>query len=95
MRTGEILDELAKLARKDEKLKEKFLESRKKKSPYGEFCKIANGLGYDICIGDLIDAGDEYISLLERSVNGGGANHSVLSGEDDFYEQFFIAIENE
>ena len=56
MRTGEILDELAKLARKDEKLKEKFLESRKKKSPYGEFCKIANELGYDICIGDLIDA---------------------------------------
>ena len=92
MNIGTILDELAMKARKDEKVRDAFLASREADSPYSEFCKIAQSLGYDICIGDLLDAGDQYVSLLERSVNGGGANHSVLSGEDDFYAQFFAAI---
>ena len=90
--TGVILEELAKIARKDSKVKQRFFDSRQSEDPYGEFCKIANDLGYDISVMDIIDAEDQYLGLLEKSVNGGGANHSVLAWTDDFLAQFFNAI---
>ena len=90
--TGVILEELAAIARKDNKVKQRFLDSRQSEDPYGEFCKIARDLGYDISVMDIIDAEDQYLGLLEKSVNGGGANHSVLAWTDDFLAQFFNAI---
>ena len=39
-----------------------------------------------------IDAEEQFLGLLEKSVNGGGANHSVLEGTDDFFAQFFNEI---
>lgn len=89
---GTILKELADKARKDEEIKKAFLESKESEKPYFEFCKIANELGYDLSVMDLIDAGNTYIETLARSVNGGGANHTVIFGSDDFYDQFFNEI---
>lgn len=89
---GSILEELAKLARKDDKIKKAFIESRSSEAPYVEFCKIAGSLGFELSVMDLIDAEDNYMGLLEKSVNGGGATHTVLFGSDDFYAQFFNEI---
>ena len=41
---------------------------------------------------DILDAEDQFLGILEKSVNGGGANHSVLQGSDDFSAQFFNEI---
>ncbi len=90
--TGAILEELAAIARKDPNLRQRFLDSRESEQPYREFCRIAQSLGYDLSVMDLLDAEDQFLGLLEKSVNGGGANHSVLQGSDDFYAQFFNEI---
>lgn len=90
--TGAILEELAAIARKDKKVRQRFLDSRESKDPYREFCEIAQELGYDLTVMDIIDAEDQFLGLLEKSVNGGGANHSVLEGTDDFLAQFFNEI---
>ena len=90
---GSVFQELAEKARKDEGIKQAFLKSRESEKPYYEFCKIANELGYELSVMDLVDAGNTYIETLARSVNGGGANHTVLYGSDDFYTQFFAEIE--
>ena len=91
--TGAILEELAAIARKDKNIRQKFLDSRNSGQPYQEFCKIAQSLGYDISVMDILDAEDQFLGLLEKSVNGGGANHSVLEGTADFYAQFFNEIQ--
>lgn len=92
MNVGEILQEIAAKARKDEKLKEAFKLSRNSENPYSEFCKIARGMGYELYPMDIIEAGDRFLGLLEKGVNGGGATHTVIYGSDDFYEQFFKEI---
>lgn len=90
--TGAVLEELAEVARKDKWIKQRFLDSRESEDPYREFCKVAQDLGYDLTVMDIIDAEEQFLGLLEKSVNGGGVNHSVLEGTDDFFAQFFNEI---
>ena len=42
---------------------------------------------------ELINAGEEFYATMRRSTNGGGENSPKLSGEDDMYELFMVAIE--
>ena len=70
--TGAVLEELAAIARKDKGIKQRFLDSRESEDPYRDFCKVAQDLGYDLTVMDIIDAEEQFLGLLEKSVNGGG-----------------------
>ncbi|MCF0134776.1 MAG: hypothetical protein HUJ72_12985 [Blautia sp.] len=93
MDTLEILDELTHRARKDPAVRQKLLDTRSHDQPLDAFCKAAHDLGYDLYVMDLIDAGEDFYATMRRSTNGGGENSPKLSGEDDFYELFFAAIQ--
>lgn len=88
-----MLDELQNKALKDETLRNRFLDTRTKPSPIGEFCKICREEGYEIYDMDLICAGEDFHAAMKRSTNGGGENSPMLAGQDDFYELFLAAIE--
>ena len=87
-----MLIELENMARKDEALRQRFLETRKEKYPMESFCRLCRELGYEIYEMDLIEAGEEFYATMKRSTNGGGENSPKLDGQDDFYEMFFAEI---
>ena len=89
---GYILDELMKRAREDEEVRQALLATRKDKEPLIALCNAAQEMGYSLYPMDLLDAADEWVGQMIKSVNGGGANHSEVNIQNDFYEQFFIAI---
>ena len=88
------LEELQRKAKQDPLLKKRFLETRKEADPVTEFCNLCQELGYPVYAMDLIGAGEEFYAAIRRSTNGGGENSPALLGEDDFYEQFFVDLEN-
>ena len=92
MDTAVILDELQKLAKRDEKVREALLATRSAADPLAEFCRIARDLGYELYVMDLVTAGEEFYASMRRSTNGGGENSPMLEGEDDFYELFLAGI---
>lgn len=89
-----ILDELQNKALKDEKLKEKLLETRKETDPLSAFCRTCRELGYELYEMELIAAGEEFHAAMKRSTNGGGENSPMIKDEDDFYELFFANLED-
>ena len=92
MDTVTKLDELQKLAKRDEKVREALLATRNSADPLSEFCRIAGDLGYELYVMDLVTAGEEFYASMRRSTNGGGENSPMLEGEDDFYELFLAGI---
>lgn len=88
------LEELQRKAKQDPLLKKRFLETRKAADPVTAFCNLCQELGYPVYAMDLIGAGEEFYAVIRRSTNGGGENSPALLGEDDFYEQFFVDLEN-
>lgn len=88
------LEELQRKAKQDPQLKKRFLETRKAADPVTAFCNLCQELGYPVYAMDLIGAGEEFYAAIRRSTNGGGENSPALLGEDDFYEQFFVDLEN-
>lgn len=88
------LEELQRKAKQDPQLKKRFLETRKAADPVSAFCQLCQELGYPVYAMDLIGAGEEFYAAIRRSTNGGGENSPALLGEDDFYEQFFVDLEN-
>ncbi len=88
------LEELQRKAKQDPQLKKHFLETRKAADPVSAFCQLCQELGYPVYAMDLIGAGEEFYAAIRRSTNGGGENSPALLGEDDFYEQFFVDLEN-
>lgn len=88
------LEELQRKAKQDPLLKKRFLETRKAADPVTAFCNLCQELGYPVYAIDLIGAGEEFYAAIRRSTNGGGENSPALLGEDDFYEQFFVDLEN-
>ena len=88
------LEELQRKAKQDPLLKRRFLETRKAADPVTAFCNLCQELGYPVYAMDLIGAGEEFYAAIRRSTNGGGENSPALLGEDDFYEQFFVDLEN-
>ena len=87
-----MLIELENMARKDEALRQRFLETRKEKYPVESFCRLCRELGYEIYEMDLIEAGEEFYATMKRSTNGGGENSPLLEGEDDFYELLLATL---
>ena len=88
------LEEVQRKAKQDPLLKKRFLETRKAADPVTAFCNLCQELGYPVYAMDLIGAGEEFYAAIRRSTNGGGENSPALLGEDDFYEQFFVDLEN-
>ena len=88
----EMLEEIQHKALKDERLKNKILETEKAKEPLDEFCRVCQQEGYEIYPMDVIIAGEESYAAMKRSTNGGGENAPMLDGEDDFYELILAAL---
>ena len=89
----EKLKELQEKALHDETMKQALLATRTEKEPIIAFCKKCQEFGYEIYPMELINAGEEFYATMRRSTNGGGENSPKLSGEDDMYELFMVAIE--
>lgn len=94
MEIYEMLDQLQKEARRNQALRQRLLETRRAKDPFGEFCRTCRALGYEIYEMDLVNAGEDFYAAMRRSTNGGGENSPMLEGEDDFYELFFACLED-
>ena len=92
MDTLEKLDELKKLAMKDETVRKELLDTKNEKSPLDAFCKIATEHGIELYPMDVVEVGEEMYSTMKRSTNGGGENAPVIDGQDDYYEMFLMEI---
>ena len=92
MNIGEMLDELARKARKNKSLRRELLATEHTDEPVENFCRICRREGYEIYAMDLLTAGEEAYAAMRRSTNGGGENSPLLSGEDDYYEMFLADI---
>ena len=88
-----ILDELQNKALRDERLRERFLQTRNAENPLKAFCEVCQEQGYELYPMDVIAAGEEFYASMRRSTNGGGEKSPLLEGEDDFYELFLAALE--
>ena len=95
MNTVELLDQLQHRAWKDEQLRKELLATKNEKEPLSAFCKLCQGLGYEIYEMDVICAGEEFHAAMKRSTNGGGENSPKIDGEDDFYELFLAGLSME
>ena len=93
MEVGAILVELQEKAKRDEALKTTLLATKQEADPLAAFCETCRELGYPLYEMDLVVAGEEFYAAMSRSTNGGGENHPMLDGEDDFYELFFACLE--
>lgn len=93
MEVGAILVELQERARRDEAVKKRLLDTKLAKDPLAAFCTACRDMGYELYEMDVIVAGEEFYATMSRSTNGGGENHPMLDGEDDFYELFFACLE--
>ncbi len=89
MTVGEMLDELKRKAKKDDRIRTMLLDTKKQPNALSAFCSVCRDLGYPIYEMDLIQEGEEAYAAMRRSTNGGGENSPLLSGEDDYYEMFF------
>ena len=95
MNTVEMLDELQNKALHDERLKYRFLKTKEEEDALGAFCRVCRELGYEIYEMELVNAGEEFYAEIKRSTNGGGENSPLLDGQNDAYELFFAALEQE
>lgn len=93
MEVVEILDEVKKMAKRDEKVRQELLATRQAENPVSAFCTKVRKMGYPLYDMDLILAGEEFYALIKRSTNGGGENSPALEGEDDFYGLFLAELE--
>lgn len=90
MTTFQKLDRLTELARADQGLRQKLLETRQAKEPLLAFCALAQEAGVDLTAGELFSAGQEYSDNQCKSTNGG--NPSPYAYFDDTYENFLESI---
>lgn len=92
MEVAEILDELMRKCKRDEGLRQRFLQTREAEHPLEAFCALSGELGYPMYVMDLATAGEQYYADMRRSTNGGGENSPLLEGEDDYYGMFFAEL---
>ena len=85
------LEKLLNLAKSDLKIKSELLETKSTQNPVEDFCKLAQELGFDVTMGELMAVGQNSNDAKLRSVNGGGVDG--IDGWDDAYEQFFLTLE--
>ena len=85
------LEKLLNLAKSDLKIKAELLKTKTTQNPVEDFCKLAQELGFDVTMGELMAVGQNSNDAKLRSVNGGGVDG--IDGWDDVYEQFFLTLE--
>ncbi len=85
------LEKLLDLAKSDSKIKAELLKTKSTQNPVEDFCKLAQELGFDVTMGELMAVGQNSNDAKLRSVNGGGVDG--IDGWDDAYEQFFLTLE--
>ena len=85
------LEKLLNLAKSDLKIKAELLKTKTTQNPVEDFCKLAQELGFDVTMGELMAVGQNSNDAKLRSVNGGGVDG--IDGWDDAYEQFFLTLE--
>lgn len=93
MNVEDMLEQLYKLAVKDEALRKRLLSTRSAASPLREFCRIAQEVGLPLYEMDIIEFGEASYAAMKRSTNGGGENSPRLCYEDDAYELFLSELE--
>lgn len=77
-------------AKRDKAVRDLILATRTAPDPYKAFCTVAQSLGYDISLFELVDIGQAFCDTMLRSVNSGGTES--FDEWTDFYEMFFAAI---
>ncbi|HIU30547.1 MAG TPA: hypothetical protein IAB66_00075 [Candidatus Caccousia avistercoris] len=65
------LDRLLEAARQNPSLKRRLLDTRQAADPMDSFCTLAQQEGYQVYLGDLFAAGQEYSDNQCKSTNGG------------------------
>lgn len=85
------LDRLLEAARQDPALRQRLLDTRSAPDPMDEFCILAQSLGYEIYLGDLFAAGEEYSDNQCKSTNGG--NPRPYNSFNDTLEFFLTELE--
>ena len=93
MDTGELLEELIKLAKDDANLRDKLLATRTSATPLSDFCRIGREAGLELYEMDMLEFGEASYAAMRRSTNGGGENAPLLKWEDDAYEMFMMELE--
>lgn len=89
---NEKLIKILDAARRDEKFKRELIKTREQRDVMDSFCKVVASKGYNITVGELFSIGEEYMSNLLKSVNGGAAY--PIEDWSDWYEDFFIMLSN-
>lgn len=85
------LDRLLDAARQDSTLRRRLLDTRTAPDPMDAFCNLAQSLGYEIYLGDLFAAGEEYSDNQCKSTNGG--NPRPYDSFNDTLEFFLAELE--
>ncbi len=85
------LDRLLEAARGDAALRGQLLATRGAADPMDAFCALAQSRGYEITLGDLFAAGQEYSDNQCKSTNGG--NPRPYDSFDDTLASFLSELE--
>ena len=93
MDTGELLEQLIKMAKADTGLRTRLLATRSSSTPLSDFCKISRDAGLELYEMDVLEFGEASYAAMRRSTNGGGENAPLLKWEDDAYEMFMMELE--
>jgi hypothetical protein len=93
MDTGELLEQLIKMARENKELRMRLLSTRSSSTPLSDFCKISREAGLELYEMDMLEFGEASYAAMRRSTNGGGENAPLLKWEDDAYEMFMMELE--
>lgn len=87
----ESLARLSAIARQDEALRKRLLDTREEPDPMWAFCALATAEGCPLTVGELFALGQEYTDNLLKSTNGGATY--PIDDWDDAYSQFFAGLE--
>ncbi len=90
----EMLDKLLDMAKENNELKEKLLETDKSDNPIADFCRIANSQGLPMSVMDIVNQGEEFYAEIKRSTNGGGENSPDLEYQNDEYSIFMMRLKD-
>ena len=87
----ESLARLSAIARRDEALRKRLLDTRAEPDPMRAFCALATAVVCPLTVGELFALGQEYTDNLLKSTNGGATY--PIDDWDDAYSQFFAGLE--
>ncbi len=95
MNVAESLEKLRIMARADEELRQRLLETKESRDPLKAFCEISTQAGCPLAPMELVVFGEESYASIRRSTNGGGENSPLLEWEDDYYELLLAELRSD